>query len=76
MDLPDSRKRERYNTVNLPSSMLVTLFGIVTVPVRPDPLKAHAPIVRSALPGSKIKEVRDLHNPKAADSGEREVWAR
>ena len=61
MDLPDSRKRERYNTVNLQSSMLVTLFGIVTVPVRPDSLKAPSPIVRSALPGSKITEVRDLH---------------
>ena len=61
MDLPDSRKRERYNTVNLQSSMLVTLFGIVTVPVRPDPWKALLPIVRSALPGSKLTEVRDLH---------------
>ena len=42
--------------------MLVTLFGIVTVPVRPDILKALEPMVRSALPGSKLTEVRDLHS--------------
>jgi hypothetical protein len=39
-------------------------------------LKAPSPIVRSALPGSKVTEVRDLHKWKAPDSGEREVWAR
>ena len=47
--------------------MIVTLFGIVTVPVRPDPSKALGPIVRSALPGSKLTEVRDLH-PSNADA--------
>ena len=55
---------------------MIVKRGIVTVPVRPDSLKAPSPIVRSALPGSKVTEVRDLHKWKAPDSGEREVWAR
>ena len=45
MDLPDSRKRERYNTVNLQSSMLVTVLDICNCPFSIGPYLVAQPAV-------------------------------
>jgi hypothetical protein len=54
--------------VNLPSAILVTLFGIVMLP-RSVFAKEFLPIVSRALSASKLTLVREEHSIKAPGSG-------